>query len=164
MKKTIGRALPVLLVLSACASQPEKIAAQSVSTLPYQNYDCEQVAMEIDRVNNRAATLQASLQEEADADSAQMAIGLILFWPALLFLEGGDGPEAQEYARLKGERQALETVAIEKKCDAAIAAAAAGDFAAADARADCIAEGRSTPTDTDWAKVKACEEALAATQ
>jgi hypothetical protein len=46
-----------------------------------------------------------------------MAIGLILFWPALFFLEGGDGPQAAEYARLRGEVDALERVAIVKKCD-----------------------------------------------
>ena len=46
-----------------------------------------------------------------------MAIGLVLFWPTLFFLEGGDGPEAAEYARLKGEVDALEGVAIQKQCD-----------------------------------------------
>jgi hypothetical protein len=49
-----------------------------------------------------------------------MAVGMILFWPALFFLEGGDGPQAAEYGRLKGERDALERVAIQKKCDPAI--------------------------------------------
>ena len=40
----------------------------------------------------------------------------ILFWPTLFFLEGGDGPQAQEYARLKGERDAIGKVAVVKKC------------------------------------------------
>ncbi len=60
--------------------------------------------------------LHAQLKSTADADAAQMGIGLVLFWPTLLFLEGGDGPEAQEYARLKGERDAIEAVSIRKKC------------------------------------------------
>lgn len=46
-----------------------------------------------------------------------MGVGLVLFWPTLFMLEGGDGPEAAEYARLKGEYEALRKVAIEKKCD-----------------------------------------------
>ncbi len=45
-----------------------------------------------------------------------MGIGLILFWPALFFLEGGDGAEAMEYARIKGEREAIEKRSIEQKC------------------------------------------------
>jgi hypothetical protein len=45
-----------------------------------------------------------------------MGIGLVLFWPALLFLEGGDGPEATEYANLKGEYEALRENSVSKKC------------------------------------------------
>ena len=45
-----------------------------------------------------------------------MGVGLILFWPTLFFLEGGDGPEAAEYARMKGEIDALETISIQKNC------------------------------------------------
>jgi hypothetical protein len=59
--------------------------------------------------------LYNSLAAEAGADTAQMAIGLVLFWPALFFLEGGDGPEAAEYARLKGEYEALRKIAVQRK-------------------------------------------------
>lgn len=45
-----------------------------------------------------------------------MGIGLLVFWPSLFLLEGGDGPEASEYARLKGTYEALRTVAVQKKC------------------------------------------------
>jgi hypothetical protein len=44
-----------------------------------------------------------------------MALGLVLFWPALFFI-GGDGPEAQEYGRLKGEYDALEKASIQEEC------------------------------------------------
>ena len=37
------------------------------------------------------------------------------FFPALFALEGGDGPEAQEYSRLRGQYEALRQVAIQKK-------------------------------------------------
>ena len=33
-----------------------------------------------------------------------------------MFLEGGDGPEAAEYPRLKAELDALESVSIQKNC------------------------------------------------
>ena len=45
-----------------------------------------------------------------------MAIGLILFWPALFFLEGGDGPQAAEFSRLIGERDAIDRVSRLKDC------------------------------------------------
>jgi hypothetical protein len=67
--------------------------------------------------HNRTNKLYHNLKKEADADGAQMAVGLVLFWPALLFLEGGDGPEAAEYAQLKGEFEALRENSVQKKCD-----------------------------------------------
>ena len=76
------------------------------------------LAEETVRVQRRVDNLQASLKKTASDDAAQMGVGLILFWPALFFLEGGDGPQAQEYARLKGEAEALERVSIQKRCSA----------------------------------------------
>lgn len=108
--------IAVTAFLSACASQPNDIPTQSVSTLTYRNYDCDQISMELDRINRRAGELYASLKNTADNGAVQMGVGLILFWPTLFFLEGGDGVEAQEYARLKGERTALEIVAVRRKC------------------------------------------------
>jgi hypothetical protein len=108
--------LAIALMLTACASSPDKIAASSVSTLQYQDYNCKQIALELSRVERKVNELYYRLDKTAGNDSAQMAVGMILFWPALFFLEGGDGPEAAEYARLKGELEALETVSIRKKC------------------------------------------------
>ena len=84
--------------------------------MQYQNYTCEQTTAEMTRVSRRATELQGTLEKTANNDTAQMAIGMLIFWPALLFLEGGNGPEAAEYARLKGEKDALEQVAIQKNC------------------------------------------------
>tara|TARA_A100001015_G_C14509014_1_gene525889 strand:- start:77 stop:523 length:447 start_codon:yes stop_codon:yes gene_type:complete len=106
--------IPVLFFVG-CATKPEKIAASYVSPLKYKDYDEEMIILEMDYVGKRTNELYHSLKKEASNDSAQMAIGLVLFWPALLFLEGGDGTEAAEYARLKGEFEALRTVAVQKK-------------------------------------------------
>ncbi|MDC1214123.1 hypothetical protein N8000_06600 [Rhodospirillales bacterium] len=74
------------------------------------------MTLEATRISNRVNELHSQLEETADNDAAQMGVGLILFWPTLFFLEGGDGPQAQEYAKLKGERDAIEKVAVIKKC------------------------------------------------
>lgn len=112
------KVLPLLLAffLAACATPPDKIAASSVSTLQYEGYNCKQIAAELARVERKINDIYYRLDKTAGNDSAQMAVGMILFWPALFFLEGGDGPEAAEYARLKGELDALESVSIQKKC------------------------------------------------
>ncbi|GAB6052335.1 hypothetical protein JCM17960_11550 [Magnetospira thiophila] len=106
----------VALAVLGCASQPDKIQTAYVSTLQYNNYDCEQLSMEAERVSSRTIELYQGLKKTADDDALQMGVGLVLFWPTLFFLEGGDDTRAHEYSRLKGEREAIEKVSIQKKC------------------------------------------------
>ena len=103
--------------LSACASSPDELTAQHVSTLRYEESTCKQLVLEMDYANERLGQLYTSLDKKAGDDAAQMGIGLVLFWPALFFLEGGDGPEAAEYSRLRGEVDAMRRAAIHKECD-----------------------------------------------
>jgi hypothetical protein len=99
-----------------CASNPDKMQAAYVSPLKYKDYDCEQIAMEMDYVSQRTTRLHQKLEKENKADKWQMAAGLLLFWPVLFALEGGDGPEAAEYSQLKGEFESLRTNSTQKKC------------------------------------------------
>lgn len=116
--KVLGTIVLVLMItsISGCASSPKNIEATYVSPLVYKDYDCDQIIMEMDHVSRRTAELMNSLQKKSSNDKVQAGIGLILFWPVLFALEGGDGPEAAEYARLKGEYEALRQVLVEKKC------------------------------------------------
>ncbi|MCO1336569.1 hypothetical protein MO867_19745 [Microbulbifer sp. OS29] len=102
--------------LAACASNPDKIDAAYVSPLTYKDYDCDQIALEMEYVGQRTNTIYQNLKAERNADNWQMGIGLVLFWPTLFLLEGGDGPEAAEYAQLKGIFEALRSNSIQKKC------------------------------------------------
>ena len=104
------------MFLVGCATAPEKLGATYVSPLQYKDYTCDQIGMEMQRVSRKVAELRGTLEKEASTDAAQMGIGLVLFWPALFFLEGGDGVQAAQYSQLKGEFEALEQVAIQKNC------------------------------------------------
>ena len=117
------------IAAAACASQPEDIATSYVSPIQYDGYNCQQVSAEMQRVSRRTGELYGSLEETANGDAVQMGLGLVLFWPALFFLEGGDGPEAQEYARLKGEKDALEKIAVQKQCGTGFTLANVGNAA-----------------------------------
>ena len=108
--------LLLVTLLVGCATAPEKLGATYVSPLQYKDYTCEQIGMEMQRVSRKVAELRGTLDKDASNDAAQMGIGLILFWPALFFLEGGDGVNASQYSHLKGEFEALEQVAIQKDC------------------------------------------------
>ena len=116
MKRQVVFVGIALCLLAACASNPDKIDAAYVSPLKYKDYDCDQIAMEMDYVGQRTTKLYTRLEKERKKDNAQMGVGLVLFWPALFFLEGGDGPEAAEYSQLKGEFEALRENSVQKKC------------------------------------------------
>ena len=103
------------LLLSGCAPNSASLAPAYVSPLVYANFDCEQMQMEYARLSRRAYEASGQQDQAASDDAAMFAIGMILFWPALFFL-GGTKEQEAEYARLKGEYEALDRVAVQKNC------------------------------------------------
>ena len=116
MKKPIVIVL-IGSVLSACASSPDKIFATYVSPIQYSNLDCDQIRQEMSRVAGKVREVAGVQQQKANTDKVAMGVGLVLFWPALFFMVGGDKKE--ELGRLKGEYDALDQAAIQKKCGVA---------------------------------------------
>ncbi|MDA8620744.1 metal ABC transporter ATP-binding protein [Planctomycetota bacterium] len=106
----------LVIALTGCATKPSNIKAAYVSPLKYKDYTCDQIIMEMDHVGRRVDELYVALKKRADGDAAVTGVGLILFWPVLFAIDG-DGPEAQEYARLKGEYEALRQQSVAKNCD-----------------------------------------------
>jgi len=100
--------------LPGCATRPEDVSATYVSPLQYQNYNCNQIGLEIGRVSRRVAEVSGTQDSTATGDAWALGIGAILFWPALFFMIGGDHED--ELARLKGEYEALESAAIANEC------------------------------------------------
>ncbi len=115
MKKHILSIITALF-LTACASNPDNMTASHVSPLVYHDHSCKQLAMEASSVQTRVSEMYGTLDKKASNDAIQMGVGLVLFWPTLFFLEGGDGADAAEYKRLKGEYVAIEKASIQKEC------------------------------------------------
>jgi hypothetical protein len=100
------------------ASWYKNIKASYVSPLQYQNFNCNQIGLEIGRVSRQVHEVSGQQDSTATKDAVAMGVGLVLFWPALFFLAAGDD-RGDELARLKGEYESLESAAIEKECDIA---------------------------------------------
>ena len=129
MKKMIAAALCAALTTAACASNPDKISATYVSPVIYSSYDCGQVKNELIRVSSRVSEVTGQQRSEATKDAWAMGVGLVVFWPALFFLAGGSDKK-EELGRLKGEYDALQIVANEKRCGFAPSMQAAAPAAA----------------------------------
>lgn len=117
MRNTVSTLIISSFVLASCASHSDKIKAKYVSPLQYQSYNCNQIRMEMMRVSHRVNEVAGVQDSQATKDSVALGVGLVVFWPALFFMIGKD--QEEELARLKGEYEALETVAIQKECDVA---------------------------------------------
>ena len=102
------------LLFVGCATSPSRISSSYVSPIEYSHLECEQIRRELVRVNRRLMEVTGAQKSAATKDAVAMGVGLVVFWPALFFIGGGGKKE--ELARLKGQYEALETVAIEKNC------------------------------------------------
>ncbi len=112
-------ARPVTLLLATlvvgCATSADKVSSSYVSPLQYAALTCDQIKPELLRVNSQIVTVSGVQDDVATKDAVAMGVGMVLFWPALLFLASGDDKHA-ELANLKGQYEALESAAIQKNC------------------------------------------------
>lgn len=115
MQKITATTVAISLILGGCATASGDIAATYTSPIQYQGYDCQQLTSESKRIQARVTQLGARLDEAASNDKAIMGVGLVLFWPALFAL-GGTKQQEADYARLKGEYDAVQEALIAKKC------------------------------------------------
>lgn len=114
-------AIGAAVLLVGCASGSKDIRSSYVSPMTYENYTCQQLVTENERLQRQITSVAGAVDKKAHGDKVKMGVGLVLFWPTLFFLKG-DGVEAQEYARLKGEHEAFEEAYARKNCTATLAA------------------------------------------
>src|SRR5262245_45170124 len=104
-----------LFIATGCATKSTDIAPAYVSPTLYSNSTCPQLAEEARRVSARAALAAGVQDQKRSSDQVITTVSVIVFWPALFALNG-DGPQAAEVARLKGEMQAVEEASNQKNC------------------------------------------------
>jgi hypothetical protein len=114
MKKIVAILVSSSIVLGGCASAAKDISSSYVSPLQFQGYDCNQITSEGQRIQGRINAMTGQLDKAASNDKAITGVAVILFWPAVFAL--GNKTQEAEYARLKGEGEALEQASIAKKC------------------------------------------------
>ena len=100
-----------IAALAGCAKTPESIAPASTSTIPYQRYSCGQIGQEERRLSS-ALTTAYTQQNNARTNDV---VGVILIGLPVSTLSGDN--IAPQIAKLKGEREALQKVAIRKRCN-----------------------------------------------
>jgi hypothetical protein len=102
-------------LVAGCAKDASQVGATYVSPVLYEGYTCPQLGEEAQRVSSRAALASGAQDQKATNDAVAMGVGLIVVWPALLFIKGND-ENTGELARLKGQMDAIEEASIKKRC------------------------------------------------
>lgn len=113
--KRIATILMTMAFLSGCATSGKDVTAIYISPTQYSNFDCDQIRLETGRLSGRVNELTGRLDQAATNDKAILVGGGLLFWPALFAL-GGTKQQEAELGRLKGEFEALQSAATQKKC------------------------------------------------
>jgi hypothetical protein len=106
---------------AGCSTASKDIMPTYASPTPYEGYSCEQIAAESERLDSRTRALAGRLDEAARNDKGIVLMSA-LFFPPALFALGGTKEEEAEYARLKGEREALRQTGAAKGCASTLAA------------------------------------------
>ena len=103
-------------LLPGCATRPENVAANHVSSSRYADRTCKSLARELDEVQDALRAQSAKLNDKATQDAVVTGVGVVLFWPVLFALGNNSGLEG-DVARLKGEEQAIRRQMREADCE-----------------------------------------------
>jgi hypothetical protein len=102
--------------ITGCATRPEDVETGYVDPVNYRDYDCERIEESMRENAQRIALLHGRMEDEASGDAGAVAVSLILFWPAIFFVSGGNEEDVAEYKQLTAEYSALEKKAAQNDC------------------------------------------------
>lgn len=118
MRKTLIAVLLAATAASGCAQKAANIAPSYASRALYDPLSCAQIRAETDQVVSRLNSLSGVQDKKATTDAVLTGVGVVLFWPALIFTSGlaGGNDHAAEIGELKGQAEALQASYRSKGC------------------------------------------------
>jgi hypothetical protein len=103
------------LCLAACATRSGDVLPAPANPADFAGWDCDRIADELDRVQQRAADRAYAVDERAGNNIIALGVGLTIFWPALVAMRS-NGPDAEALAQLKGRDEALRAAGRAQAC------------------------------------------------
>ena len=117
MKRIVVAISAVSLALAGCATGSSGVVTSYASPMMYGGYNCAQLAAEDEMLRAQVAELKGTVDRTATNDKVMVGVGVVLFWPALLFIKG-DGEAQSQYAHIKGEHDAIQHAFLLRGCAA----------------------------------------------
>jgi len=113
MKKAIFIIFVFTFCFMGCSSMPSDIKPSYIPASRYIMFDCNQLAMELERVRAKLKVISDDQKGESRKDKLAIA-GSLLFIPLALFTIGHD--HKHELAELKGQQESILEAQILKRC------------------------------------------------
>jgi hypothetical protein len=113
-KLAIVLAVSSSLLVSACATHPDKISAAYVSPMRFANMSCGQLFEEMREIENKIERLTGQQLKKNKQDKWATGVGVVLFWPSLFWLVSDD--VKAELQQAKGEYEAVQTAGSRNRC------------------------------------------------
>ena len=112
MKFSIALLIASTVTLTACATKPENITPQYVSTVQYNELTCSQLGVELARSEDALAVASGEQKKARSNDT----LGVIFLGLPVSSLSGSN--KAAYIGQLKGQVEAMSKVATIKNCGA----------------------------------------------
>ena len=105
-----------ILTLSACATNPDKIASSYISVNEYAGYSCQQLHSAEMRNERDAQALYKLMKSNSRVNATAGVVGALVFWPALFFMKGKNPIHDAEMAELNGRKTAIRIAMRNEGC------------------------------------------------
>jgi hypothetical protein len=123
--------MSVAVVVGACSSAPKsnEVSAAYVPIAQYNNHTCEQLISEAESIRRSVPALESAVDKHRESQTNVELVTWILFFPAALALDKGEGTSAQ-LAKARGELQSVQTALLAKHCNSQLSTSVGSGMAA----------------------------------
>lgn len=117
--KQISILMVAMGILAGCSSAPKanEVGAAYVPSAQYSSMSCEQLIAEAESIRRSVPALEQAVDKHRSNQKGIEVVTWILFWPAALLLDKGEGTSSQ-LAKAKGEMEAIGLTMRSKRCGA----------------------------------------------
>lgn len=117
MKTKFLCVLAAMTAITACsdAKKANEVDAEFVSADKYRGMSCSQLRSEAKRLSDSLGDLEASVDQSYKQDKNLEAVTWLLFWPAMLAMDGND-EETARLSKAKGEAEAIKSAMQARGC------------------------------------------------
>ena len=114
MSKRLTVTVACLVLIAACAQDPDKIKPTYIDAGAYTNKDCQELSRSYARINGQLGRAVDTQNAAVSNDTLMVTMGILFIWPAFFFIDGNQA--AGQIADLKGQKDAIQGAMAEKGC------------------------------------------------